>query len=357
MTVSRPLAIPRTRRGLLLALCLLAFPMAAPPGTATAQNADAARQHFSRGVRQFESGNFAAALSNFRDAYRIRPHPSVLVNMANCYLQMDKPLEAAEHFERYLREARGDMDDDTRAEVERTLGSARASIATIGVEGPPGTGVWVDGDSVGRTPLRRPVEVNPGPHVVELRAPNGAVQTERVRLETAGSTTLRVGSPGPAPVGQGPPPGPQGPDGVAGPLPPGAGELGDPDPADDGEGLNIPLPTWIAGGVAVVTLGAGIAFGLTAVAQQGEHEDIVRDIRSRRMGDPDLPQLVADAEAVEDARSSNALLSDIMLITAVAAAGVAVYFLLTADDGDSAATTVSVAPTTDGGLLLLTGRL
>ena len=338
--------------------CLfLLFALLLAPASAAAQDdAAQARQHFDAGVRHFQSGEFRLALDEFRDAYRIRPHPAVLVNIANCYMEINRPVDAAQNFERYMREA-GDVDPAQRADVERALGQARAAIATIDVTGGHGIAVFVDGDSVGRIPLRRPVEVNPGPHIVELRAPDGALRQDRVTLERGQALTIDAGAPPssepPRPTESGgalPGPG-LGPSAGAGETAP-LGPPGEPTPPDDDGGTSIPVATWIAGGLAVVALGLGVAFGAIALSQQSEFDDIARDIQSRPASDPAIPDLQAEGRAVADAQAANALVADLMFITAVAAGGVAVLFLLTSDD-DAPSTTASIAPLDRGAAFTL----
>lgn len=126
-----------------------------------------------------------------------------------------------------------------------------------------------------------------------------------------------------------------------------------------GGGLRIPLGTWIAGGAAIVTLSAGIAFGVTALNQSSEFDSIVADINSRSPSDPELPQLRADGHAVADAQHSNALIADVMLVAAAVGAAVAVYFFLTQDDSDPATTTtafVTATPIEGGGAVVAAGR-
>jgi len=349
------------RRALPHLILAVALAVALAPQRALAQGSPAeARQHFDAGVRLFQSGSFEQALDEFRTAYGIRPHPSVLVNMANCYMELDRPMEAAAHFERYLRESGDDLASDRRDEIERTLGRARGAISTIEVEGDPGVMVFVDGDSVGQTPLRRPVEVNPGPHIVELRHPSAGIQEERVRLRRGGSTTVQA-DPSRAVA---PPPGteplPVGPDMGPGAQTPRGPDLGGPpgEPADEGGGLSVPLPTWIAGGVAVVTLAVGIGFGATAMAQKTEFDSIVADIRSRcpAAGEPECRQLRADGQAVSDSQASNALVADVMFITAAAAVGVGLYFLLTQDDEGDEAVQVGASAMPGGGAAFVGGR-
>ena len=337
-------------------LFLLCALLVLPAVAAAQDDAARARQHFDAGVRHFQTGEFRQALDSFRDAYRIQPHPSVLVNIANCYMEIGRPVDAAQHFERYLRESGEDVDPEQRAEVERALGQARAAIATIDVTGAPGISVFVDGDAIGRTPLRRPAEVNPGPHVVEMRAPDGALRRDRVGVEPGQSLTIDAGTP----PGTEPPRSTEGGGGLPGPGPgPSNRSAGEPigpgvaPPPDEGGGLSVPVATWIAGGVAVVALALGVTFGAIALSQQSEFDDIARDIQSRPPGDPAIPDLQAEGRAVADAQAANALVADLMIITAVAAAGVAVVFLLTSDDDEAPTATAGIAPLPDGAALTL----
>ena len=64
----------------------LAWASLASPAAIEAQAEMSAREHFQSGVSAFEAEEFESALASFRDAYRLQPHPTVLVNIANCYL-------------------------------------------------------------------------------------------------------------------------------------------------------------------------------------------------------------------------------------------------------------------------------
>ena len=47
-----------------------------------------ARIQFERGVGLYESHDYEGALASFQEAYRLAPHPTVRVNMANCLPSM-----------------------------------------------------------------------------------------------------------------------------------------------------------------------------------------------------------------------------------------------------------------------------
>jgi len=106
-------------------LFALALALAGLAATAHAQDADSGRENakafFERGVADYASGQYAAALGNFQEAYRVRPHPLVNVNIANCYDKLGKPLQATFHFQRFLESDAGTpaQRDEVQAAIER----------------------------------------------------------------------------------------------------------------------------------------------------------------------------------------------------------------------------------------------
>lgn len=85
---------------------LMAVGLCVSPTVASAQAPSSeARASFQEGVQNFGARRFAEALVAFGPGLRVRPHPSVMVNIANCYLALEQPLEAISSFERYLHNA------------------------------------------------------------------------------------------------------------------------------------------------------------------------------------------------------------------------------------------------------------
>lgn len=162
------------------------------PSAAMAQSPSEARVAFQEGVQHFGARRFAEALVSFQRAYRVRPHPSVMVNIANCYLELEQPLEAISWFERYLRDAAG-VTPEQRAQIERTVAEARQRLASLNVLAvPAGAEIYIDGTSIGVAPLRGPREVAAGPHVLEARAPNGGSAQFQARVEPGRSLTITL---------------------------------------------------------------------------------------------------------------------------------------------------------------------
>lgn len=178
------------------------------PASASAQdNAGEARAAFQEGVRNFGQRHFAEALISFQRAYRVRPHPSVMVNIANCYLALEQPLEAISWFERYLHDA-AQVTPEQRAQIEQTIASARDRLARLTIYTVPANlEVYLDGNPIGTSPLRGARDVAAGPHVLEARGPDRSSVQFQARLEPGRSVavtlnlTTRQGYIGSAPPG------------------------------------------------------------------------------------------------------------------------------------------------------------
>ncbi|GMU04853.1 hypothetical protein ASNO1_11050 [Corallococcus caeni] len=89
--------------GLVLALGT-PFPaaVAAQDATATAGVEDAARERFSEGNLAYDLGEFDRSLKAFSEAYRLKPLPAFLFNIAQCHRQLNNPSRAAFFYRRYL---------------------------------------------------------------------------------------------------------------------------------------------------------------------------------------------------------------------------------------------------------------
>ncbi|MEZ4393524.1 MAG: hypothetical protein R3A48_20840 [Polyangiales bacterium] len=117
----------------------------------------------------------------------------MLVNIANCYLALEDPHQAISYFDRFLSDPTNNASPQQRQEIQQALLSARRRLAQVNVVViPAGAEVFVDGDLVGSAPLRRPVELGPGPHVVEARRAGAATQQYQARLEAGSQLTVTL---------------------------------------------------------------------------------------------------------------------------------------------------------------------
>lgn len=177
-----------------LLLSVLALVLAAAPAGAEDRTRRAA-EHFAAAEAAEAREDWEAAITAYEQAYALRPHPSVLYNIARNYEHLGDSRRAADHYQRYLDESRNPPD---RAAVERKIATLRA----LGRRAPPPAGegrlvvessvtgaeVWLDGENAGVTPLD--VSVAPGRHAIAIRAEGHREERRAVEVRPGG--TARV---------------------------------------------------------------------------------------------------------------------------------------------------------------------
>ena len=164
---------------------MLLAPAASFPSVANAQQQDqtlndAARLRFQEGVDLFDKGMYEEARAAFLQAYALKKHPAVLLNLAFSELRSQRPADAARHFSEFLRDT-PDISPDQRESATTGLALARSRTSRVEVNTDVrGAEVFVDGVLVGQTPLPEPVDVTPGVRSIEVRASNNRTKTEQV---------------------------------------------------------------------------------------------------------------------------------------------------------------------------------
>lgn len=274
----------RVRFGWSLALVLTA---AAPLHAAPAQAQDdamieMARERFQEGVRHYDAKQYEKARVAFLQAYALKRHPAVLLNLAQSELRSGHDADAAKHFDTYLRENK-EASALERQEAERGLSAAKARVGQIDLRVEDGADIFVDGQPEGRSPLAGPIFASPGSHSVEARKA-GQVATTQVDATAGKSATATItfgAASGPTPASGGP----------AGAE---DGALADSSaPEEDAGSASVSLDSesrepffrwaarnkvaWIGGGLTLVGIGGAIGFSLNAKS----HYDAANDIRDQ----------------------------------------------------------------------------
>jgi len=157
----------------------------------------AARARFQEGVEYYDKGQFENARASFLQAYALRKHPAVLLNLAQSSIKSGHTLEAARYFQQYLRESTS-ISAAQRNDAEKGLVEARMKLGRMMVDAPSGMEISIDDERVGTAPLRDPVDVEPGTHTVKGR---GATNESATVSVTAGQTvTAHLGTSAPPPA-------------------------------------------------------------------------------------------------------------------------------------------------------------
>jgi hypothetical protein len=150
-----------------LSTCLLVCsPLAAQTRSEDATQVQTARVRFQEGVRYYDSKQYSKARVAFAQAYALKPHPSILLNLAQSEVRSGYEAEAANHFSKYLREV--DKDSPTRKEAEKGLTTAKKKCGEVLLKiTEDGVQILLDGKEQGMTPLDGPLYVAPGSHTIE----------------------------------------------------------------------------------------------------------------------------------------------------------------------------------------------
>ncbi|HEY1586236.1 MAG TPA: PEGA domain-containing protein [Polyangia bacterium] len=96
--------------------------------------AASAKAHYEKAQQLYATGTYDEAIAEYQEAYRLKPHPNVLYNIAQAYERLLDYAQSVVWFERYLAEAPKDAVErpivENRLRILRNL-PARISVTTI----------------------------------------------------------------------------------------------------------------------------------------------------------------------------------------------------------------------------------
>jgi hypothetical protein len=275
------------------------------------QPEDEARAHFTAGVnllRDPSRPRYDEAYAEFKQAYALKPAPSILGNMALCAMKLERDQEAIDLYSRYLAESPS-LDPSEKEQIERDLSTLKVGLAKVTLTSNPAGAVVQDvripstGESI--TNIYGPINgtqeigIRRGHHVMKARWPGGAEQVWE--LDVNGGEAHVFDKPLEA---ENPAAAPQTNDQLA-PRPEAPPER------------PIPKSVYITG-LATVALGAGtVVTGILAV-----------DTRSRfdRANDGTNP---AEAEDLRSSGKTLNVVSDVLLVGTIIGAAAMVYLYVT----------------------------
>lgn len=138
------------------------------------------------GLKLFSAKDYLGALSVFETAYARYPSPKILLNIGTTLLKLDRKVDAANIYQRYL-DAK-EVDEKKQAEASKILATLDKELGVLDISVTPenaeiqiGSGKWVSLDSV------RKVRVAKGEVTVLARAPRFKLRAETFSIN-AGET-------------------------------------------------------------------------------------------------------------------------------------------------------------------------
>ncbi|HVU04698.1 MAG TPA: PEGA domain-containing protein [Polyangiaceae bacterium] len=173
----------------LLAALGLACALFAPRAAHAEDDAttEMARQRFREGVGYYDQRQYEKARLAFLQAYALKAHPSILLNLAQSELRGNRPGDAVTHFTEFLK-ANTEASESEKQEAELGLAAAKSKVGEVTVNSDTaGAQVTVDGDEKGTIPLPGPLYLAPGAHTVEAKS--GDKRASKTVNASAGQAT------------------------------------------------------------------------------------------------------------------------------------------------------------------------
>lgn len=326
-----------------------------------------ARARFKEGVDAYDKGQYEVARLAFLQAYTLKKHPSVLLNLAQSTAKAGRTLEAARYFQQFLREP-GTTPQQQR-DAEGGLAEVRQRLGRIAIEAPSGEEITLDDtDHLGTAPFNDAFDVEPGVHTLKsssgqiVRVTAVAGQKVQAKFESGNSDAAAAPVASDTPETTEPPP-----------------------PVHDGskEGILSPpenmTPVYVGLAVGGVGLVSTILFAAFRASAQSKADDVANQIstaaRTRNIStkglcnDPSQQATFGQAcETLRDNNSkvdTNATIANVSAVVAVAGVLTAAGWYLFApkrgsgrgEKDSTASTKVNLTPYGgwDGGGFQLTG--
>lgn len=182
-----------------LALIAVILGIGVEPGEAMAQSNGAssasstkAAAHFRAGTKAASAGLWEEARLAFAAAFEEKQHFQIAAHLGRAELKMGHYRDAAEHLSYFLREAKGIAEADlaqSREMLEKALAKVAAVTVRVNVEGAE---VFVDGRSVGRSPLSGVIYVEPGRRTFEAKREGYAPGTSTAEMKAGTRTSVEL---------------------------------------------------------------------------------------------------------------------------------------------------------------------
>ncbi len=309
----------RLTRTALAALSLTILPATVHAQISAADKA-AADALFKEGKELLDAGRVAEACGKLAESQRIDARLGTLLNLATCHETLGKTASAWAAYNEAAAQAAATRQGERERFARGKLAELEAKLSKLTLvvaEPPPGLVVDLDGSELRAAALGTAIPVDPGPHVIEARAPGRVSWSIKVEAEP-GPTEKRIDVPKLAP------------EAVASPVAPAQ-------PAAPPVSAREPSKARVAAGLGAfaagsAVLGAGVFFGLRTFALR---DDAERDCVGDRCTQAGL-------DRYDDARAS-ATLSTIAIPLGVVLMAAGAYFVLVRPSGDGSS--VALSPT------------
>ena len=184
----------------LAALASLAPPLAPPAfaddgaaaGTESATRS--ARRHFQSGIKLYRDANYSGALAEFEAAYRDKPGPGSLQNVALSQKALFRYAEASQTLGLLLARHQSELGEREQAAVREAIAELESLVGTLRLEVAPASAlVSINGREVTPEEQKTGVKLNVGEHVIVAEAPGYARSSQVVRVAGQQAVQVKLG--------------------------------------------------------------------------------------------------------------------------------------------------------------------
>lgn len=154
-----------------------------------------AKAHYEAGLPLYEAGDYDAARVEFERAYALSHNYKILYNLGLILKLKSDYVGAMRNFELYLEEG-VDAPEIRKQEVANEIKQLKLLVANIDIKtNVPGAEVLIDDVPVGKTPLKKPIVVNPGRRRVSATAAGRVPTAKAVDIASRDSMTVTLDLP------------------------------------------------------------------------------------------------------------------------------------------------------------------
>ena len=190
-----------TRRGLTAALLVAVLAGASAAGAASPESRAAARQHLSQAEKLKKRGKLAEACQELEQVERLDPKLPTLIELAECTEQLGKVVEAQTWWALARDRAKRDEKPQSKAKAEARLAATQKRVAHLTLQlaanAPAGVQVLSDDEALDAASLGSARPMNPGEHVIVVKAAGHDDAKYSVKLADGDNQTLAIAA-GPA---------------------------------------------------------------------------------------------------------------------------------------------------------------
>jgi hypothetical protein len=214
------------------------------------------REGIRNAVEEFERGNWAEAKLFFSDAHKLCPSARTLRGLGLVAYELRDYVSASDLLAEALASAVRPLSPEMRQPTQQVLDQSRRFEGRLEVALTPSNALFKIDDEAALRAASGPVRLNPGPHRITASLGGFGDETRQVNIEAGGLTRLAIVLRRTLVVEQQP-------------APARTAE----EPRDDGPGLGTQkILALVAGGVGIVGIGVGTAFGIMTLSNHAEAE-------------------------------------------------------------------------------------